>query len=69
MDRRTFVMGANIELWANELGDLGISTFALDGFTGRNLTQVSTDQAQLGRLNLIVDPRRSIPASMDHASR
>jgi dienelactone hydrolase len=40
-------MGANIELWTNELGDLGISTFAIDGFTGRGLTQVSTDQAQL----------------------
>jgi dienelactone hydrolase len=59
-------MGANIELWANELGDLGISTFALDGFTGRNLTQVSTDQAQLGRLNLIVDAYRALGILAKH---
>jgi dienelactone hydrolase len=59
-------MGANIELWANELGDLGISSFALDGFTGRDLMQVSTDQAQLGRLNLIVDAYRALGILAKH---
>jgi dienelactone hydrolase len=59
-------MGANIELWTNELGDLGISTFAIDGFTGRGLTQVSTDQAQLGRLNLIVDAYRALEILAKH---
>lgn len=47
--------GANIEVWSKELNELGISTFALDGFTGRGLTEVNTDQALLGRLNFILD--------------
>src|SRR5437763_14147153 len=31
-------VGPNIESWARDLNALGISTFALDGFTGRGLT-------------------------------
>jgi len=53
-------MGANIESWARELNAMGVSTFALDGFTGRGLTQVSTDQAKLGRLNFILDTYRAL---------
>src|SRR5690349_4226768 len=53
-------MGANIEMWAREFNAMGIATFALDGFTGRGLTQVSTDQAKLGRLNFILDIYRSL---------
>jgi dienelactone hydrolase len=33
---------------------MGISTFTIDGFTGRGLTSVNTDQALLGRLNFIL---------------
>src|SRR5258706_41405 len=40
-------MGANIEAWTRELNEMGISTFALDGFTGRGFTSVNTDQALL----------------------
>src|SRR5215213_11529915 len=43
-------MGPNIEMWARELNAMGISSFALDGFTGRGLTSVNMDQALLGRL-------------------
>jgi dienelactone hydrolase len=32
-------MGPNIEYWAREFNAMGISTFALDGFTGRGLTR------------------------------
>ena len=53
-------MGPNIEMWEEELNTIGISTFALDGFTGRGLTQVSTDQARLGRLNFILDIYRAL---------
>ncbi len=59
-------MGANIEMWAREFNAMGISTFALDGFTGRGLTQVSTDQAQLGRLNFILDIYRGLDALAKH---
>src|SRR4051812_6727291 len=37
-------MGPNIQAWAREFNAMGISTFALDGFTGRGLTSVNMDQ-------------------------
>lgn len=48
-------IGANVDYWARELNAMGISTFAIDGFTGRGLTNVNTNQALLGRLNFIHD--------------
>jgi dienelactone hydrolase len=60
--------GANIELWSRHLNGLGISTFALDGFTGRGLTEVNTNQAMLGRLNLIVDIYRALEVLVPHPS-
>jgi len=59
-------MGPNIEMWAREYNTLGIATFALDGFTGRGLTQVSTNQAQLGRLNFILDIYRGLDVLANH---
>jgi dienelactone hydrolase len=53
-------MGANVEMWSREFNAMGISTFALDGFTGRGLTEVSTNQASLGRLNFILDIYRAL---------
>jgi dienelactone hydrolase len=48
-------IGANIESWAKLFNAMGVSTFAIDGFTGRGLTSVNTDQAALGRLNFVLD--------------
>jgi dienelactone hydrolase len=59
-------MGANIEMWAREFNAMGVSTFALDGFTGRDLTQVSTNQALLGRLNFILDLYRGLEVLAKH---
>ena len=59
-------LGANIEMWERELNATGVSTFALDGFTGRGLTQVSTDQALLGRLNFILDIYRALDVLAKH---
>ena len=59
-------MGANIDLWTKEFNELGISTFAIDGFTGRGLTTVSGDQALLGRLNLILDAYRALDILAKH---
>ena len=53
-------MGPNIEMWAREFNAMGIATFAIDGFTGRGLTQTSTNQALLGRLNFILDIYRGL---------
>ena len=59
-------IGANVEAWAQELGAMGLSTFALDGFTGRGLTQVSSDQALLGRLNFVLDIYRALDILAKH---
>ncbi|MFZ6763255.1 dienelactone hydrolase family protein [Pseudoroseomonas sp. WGS1072] len=48
-------IGPNIEMWSRLLNAQGVSTFAIDGFTGRGLVSTSADQARLGRLNLILD--------------
>jgi dienelactone hydrolase len=59
-------MSANIEMWARELNGMGISTFALDGFTGRGLTEVNTNQALLGRLNFVLDTYRALNVLAKH---
>ena len=59
-------MGPNIEMWAREYNAMGIATFALDGFTGRGLTQVSSNQALLGRLNFILDIYRGLDVLAKH---
>lgn len=61
-------MAPNVEMWARELNKIGISTFALDGFTGRGLTEVNTNQALLGRLNFILDIYRSLDVLANHPS-
>jgi dienelactone hydrolase len=43
------------EAWVHTFNGMGISTFVIDGFSGRGLTATSTNQALLGRLNFIVD--------------
>jgi dienelactone hydrolase len=56
----------NINFWANELNGIGVSTFTIDGFTGRGLTAVNTNQALLGRLNFILDIYRSLDILAKH---
>jgi dienelactone hydrolase len=59
-------MGANVEFWARELNAMGVSAFALDSFTARGLTNVTTDQARLGRLNMILDAYRALDVLAHH---
>src|SRR5664279_2268584 len=59
-------VGANIEPWTHQFNQMGISTFVIDGFTGRGLTAVGPNQAVLGRLNLIVDIYRSLDILAKH---
>jgi dienelactone hydrolase len=59
-------MGANIDMWSRDLNEMGISTLALDGFTGRGLTNVNPDQASLGRLNMILDAYRMLDILSKH---
>ncbi len=59
-------VGANIAAWSRTFNAMGISTFAIDGFTGRGITATSTNQAQLGRLNLIMDIYRALDVLAKH---
>jgi dienelactone hydrolase len=54
------------EAWVHQFNSMGISTFVLDGFSGRGLTSTSTNQAQLGRLNFIVDIFRALDILARH---
>lgn len=59
-------IGPNIEMWSRLLNAQGVSTFAIDGFTGRGLVTTSADQARLGRLNLILDIYRALEILAKH---
>jgi dienelactone hydrolase len=59
-------VGATMEPWVHTFNAMGISTFVIDGFTGRGLTATGPDQALLGRLNLIVDIYRSLEILSHH---
>jgi dienelactone hydrolase len=59
-------VGATSEAWEHQFNAMGISTFVIDGFSGRGLTAVGPNQALLGRLNLIVDIYRSLEILAKH---
>ena len=59
-------IGGGIDVWSRQFNEMGISTFVVDGFTGRGLTTVVTDQALLGRLNLILDAYRALNVLATH---
>lgn len=59
-------MGPNVEFWTREFNEMGVSTLALDAFTGRGLTNVNTNQALLGRLNMILDAYRALDLLAKH---
>lgn len=59
-------MGPNIDAWSRLFNAMGVSTFAIDGFTGRGLVSTSGNQAQLGRLNFILDIYRSLDILARH---
>src|SRR6266576_705606 len=59
-------VGATTEAWVHQFNAMGISTFVIDGFSGRGLTAVGPNQALLGRLNLILDIYRSLDILARH---
>jgi dienelactone hydrolase len=59
-------MIANIDMWSRELNRIGVATLALDGFTGRGLTNVNNNQALLGRLNFVLDIYRALDVLSKH---
>jgi dienelactone hydrolase len=59
-------VGANVEVWSRRFNALGISTFEIDGFSGRGLMAVNTNQALLGRLVMINDAYRALDIASRH---
>ena len=59
-------VSSTTEAWTHQFNAMGISTFVIDGFSGRGLTVVGPNQALLGRLNLIVDIYRSLEILAKH---
>ena len=57
---------ATMEAWTHQFNAMGISTFVIDGFSGRGLTSVNQNQALLGRLNFILDIYRSLEILAKH---
>jgi len=55
------------ELWAKHFNEMGIASFLLDSFSARGITSTSTDQALLGRLNMILDAYRSFEMLAAHS--
>ena len=51
-------VSASHELWSKHFNEMGIASFLIDSFSGRGLTSTSTDQALLGRFNMILDAYR-----------
>jgi dienelactone hydrolase len=52
--------------WADELNGMGVATLMLDSFTGRRIVSTGDNQAQLGRLAMIVDAYRSLELLSKH---
>jgi len=48
-------VGGTMDAWVHQFNSMGISTFVIDGFSGRGLTATGPNQALLGRLNFVVD--------------
>jgi dienelactone hydrolase len=59
-------VGANVGRWAQELATIGLAAFVLDSFTGRGITNTSTDQSQLSSLAMMVDAYRALELLAKH---
>src|ERR1044072_4449495 len=59
-------VGAGMDPWVRHFNAMGISTFVIDGFSGRGLTAVGPNQASLGRLNFIIDIYRALEILAKH---
>ena len=60
-------VGPGPEMWAKHFNEMGIASYVLDSFTGRGIVSTSTNQALLGRLNMILDAYRAYDVLADHS--
>ena len=59
-------VGPGPEMWAKYFNEMGVASYVLDSFTGRGIVSTSTNQALLGRLNMILDAYRALDVLADH---
>src|SRR4030095_11029643 len=59
-------LNAGHELWSKHFNEIGVTSVLLDSFSGRGLTSTSTNQALLGRLNMILDAYRAFDVLANH---
>jgi dienelactone hydrolase len=52
--------------WADEVNGMGVATLMLDSFTGRRIASTGDNQAQLGRLAMIIDAYRALELLSRH---
>jgi len=56
-----------VDDWAQWFNEKGVATFVIDSFTAREIVNTNNDQAQLGRLAMIVDAYRALALLSKHA--
>ena len=59
-------VGPGPEMWAKYFNEMGVASYVLDSFTGRGIVSTSTNQALLGRLNMILDAYHAFDVLADH---
>jgi dienelactone hydrolase len=52
--------------WIRVLNEMGVATFMVDSYSGRGITSTVNDQAQLGRLAMIIDAYRALELLASH---
>ena len=60
-------VGPGPEMWAKHFNEMGIASFVVDSLSARGIVSTSTDQALLGRLNMVLDGYRSFDVLASHA--
>ena len=59
-------VGGLIDDWAQWFNAMGVATFVIDSFTARGIVSTQNDQAQLGRLAMIIDAYRALALLARH---
>jgi dienelactone hydrolase len=57
---------AGDEFWSKHFNEMGVASVLIDSFSGRGLTSTSTNQALLGRFNMILDAYRALEVITKH---
>ncbi|WP_207540909.1 dienelactone hydrolase family protein [Sabulicella rubraurantiaca] len=59
-------ISSHLQAWVHELNGMGIATFVVDSFAGREITSTVADQDRLSRLAMVVDAYRALDLLAAH---